>query len=344
MVAEALGTKERKEKLERVKNALRSLRPNEGECRLCPRNCGVNRSKGEKGFCLGGKEASISHAGLHFGEEPVLSGYSNFLKNKKKLGFKKGGSGTIFFSGCNLKCLYCQNYQLSWQNMGKPHLPESIANLMLDLQEKGALNINLVTPTHLLIPILEALSLAYSRNLNIPIVYNSGGYEKPETLKHLEGVVDIYLPDIKYYSPFVSERFSSAPDYFFWASKALKEMHRQQPEFIVDRKWIARKGLILRHLLLPGHEEDSLRLISWIGENLDSSICLSLMSQYRPCFKAPQEIQRKVDPLKYRKVVEKALSLNLATLFIQPEPFIEEEHLIPDFSLEDPFQWNKSSE
>ncbi len=327
------------EKIEKIELALENLQSHEQNCRLCPQECGVNRGKGEKGFCKSGNKASLSHALLHFGEEPVLSGCNDWAKDKSKDTFQCAGSGTIFFSGCNLKCLFCQNYQLSWLNQGRSVSEEELAEKMIQLQEKGALNINLVSPTHLILPILKALRLACQLGLKLPVVYNSNGYEKAEVLKELEGIIDIYLPDLKYFSPRVAAKFSNAPRYFEQASSAVKEMHCQQPELILSEKEIASRGLIIRHLVLPGQTDDSLALLSWIAQNLSSSVCLSLMSQYRPCFKAPPEIQRSLTPEEYLQVRAKAEELGFEMMFIQPEPFAHSEHLVPDFNLEQPFKW-----
>lgn len=327
------------QKIKKIEKALGNLSYHEFACRLCPRECQVNRRKGEKGFCQGGERAALSHSILHFGEEPVLSGLHGRAKNNGKGRNQPPGSGTIFFSGCNLKCLFCQNYQLSWLNKGKLATDREIAQKMLHLQEKGALNINLVSPTHLILPILKALKKACEQGLTLPVVYNSNGYEKAEVLRNLEGIVDIYLPDLKYFSPEAADKFSGAPDYFKQASLAVKEMHRQQPELILDEKDIARKGLIIRHLVLPGQTKDSLAILDWIARNLSPSVCLSLMSQYQPCFQAPREIQRNLSPEEYRLVLDRAKELGFKTMFIQPEPFAQAEHLVPDFSLENPFKW-----
>jgi putative pyruvate formate lyase activating enzyme len=328
------------DKFKRIEKALDNLSGLELECRLCPQECRVNRRAGQTGICQSTNEASLSHALLHFGEEPVLSGIKDCAKAEARDTFQRSGSGTIFFSGCNLKCLFCQNYQLSWLNQGKAVSDEELAGKMLYLQEKGGLNINLVSPTHLLLPILRALRIALEQGLELPIVYNSNGYEKAEVIENLEGIIDIYLPDLKYFSPEVAGRFSSGPDYFEKASLAVKEMHRQQPELLLSEKEVALKGLIIRHLVLPGQVEDSLSILDWIAQNLHTSVCLSLMSQYHPCFKAPAEIQRSLTPEDYGRVITRAEELGFETIFIQPEPFAETEHLVPDFNLKDPFKWS----
>jgi putative pyruvate formate lyase activating enzyme len=249
------------------------------------------------------------------------------------------GSGTIFFSGCNLKCLFCQNYQLSWLNEGELATDEELARMMLDLQAQGGLNINFVSPTHVILPILRALRIAYQNGLTIPLVYNSNGYDSLDVIEHLRGIVDIYLPDLKYISSEFSKRYSSAPDYFDRARLAIQEMYCQQPELVFDDNEVARKGLIIRHLVLPGCSDDSIKVVEWIAGNLSKSVGLSLMSQYHPCFKAPTELQREITREEYRKVMNRALELGLENLFLQPEPFLTEEHLVPDFQRKNPFRW-----
>jgi len=312
-------------KLERVEKALARLSPLETSCTLCPRDCRVDRTAGAGGVCRTGHLASVSHALLHFGEEPAISGQS--------------GSGTIFFTGCNLKCLFCQNYQLSWLLEGRPVSDEALAAMMLDLQAQGARNINLVSPSHVVLPVLRALRLALAGGLELPLVWNSNGYDGLEVVRALEGVVDVYLPDLKYHSPELSRRYSAAPDYFENASAAVKEMSLQQPALDIGPGGTARRGLVVRHLILPGAVEDTLVILEWIGRNLSPFIGLSLMSQYRPCFRAPEELQRGVSAGEYRRAVDAALALGLDQLFLQPEPFQADEHLMPDFRNEKPFRW-----
>lgn len=312
-------------KLELVEKALAGLSPLETRCTLCPRDCRVDRTRGADGVCRTGRQASVSHALLHFGEEPVISG--------------RAGSGTIFFTGCNLKCLYCQNYQLSWLLEGRPVTDEGLAAMMLDLQAQGARNINFVSPGHVVLPILRALRLALPRGLDVPLVWNSNGYDGLEAVRALEGIVDIYLPDLKYHSPELSKRYSAAPDYFQKASEAVREMALQQPALDLGAGGTARRGLVIRHLALPGAVEDTLVLLEWIGRNLSPFIGLSLMSQYHPCYKAPEEIQRGVSAEEYRRAAEAARALGLEQLFLQPGPFRADEHLVPDFRKEKPFRW-----
>jgi putative pyruvate formate lyase activating enzyme len=318
-----MATKSRK--LELVERALDRLSPLERDCTLCPRDCRVDRTAGAGGVCRTGRLAAVSHALLHFGEEPVISGRS--------------GSGTVFFSGCNLKCLFCQNYQLSWLLEGDPVSDEALAAMMLGLQAEGARNINLVSPSHVVLPILRALRLALTDGLNIPLVWNSNGYDSLEVVRALEGVVDIYLPDLKYHSPVLSKRYSAAPDYFDRASEAVREMSLQQPALDLGADGTAHRGVVVRHLVLPGAVEDTLALLRWMRQSLSPFIGLSLMSQYHPCYEAPEEIRRAVAPEEYRRAADEALALGFDRLFLQPEPFRPDEHLVPDFRKDKPFRW-----
>lgn len=327
------------EKIRRIEAALEDLNGHEEDCHLCPRECGVNRRRGEKGYCQAGKLAAISHALLHHGEEPVLSGSSDCSLETTAKRDRGRGSGTLFFTGCNLKCCFCQNYQLSWLDLGNKVSDEELAAMMLGLQTKNALNINFVSPTHLLLPILRALRIAYQRGLRIPIVWNSNGFEKAEIIRKLEGIVDIYLPDFKYFSAEPAEKYSSAPDYFLWASEAIREMHRQKPDLIVNGAGAADEGLIVRHLVLPGWVKNSKAVVEWLAENLSPRPCLSLMSQFYPCFRAPEELQRTLLPEEYREVLDRAIELGFEEMFVQPEVFTPEAHLLPDFRLAEPFRW-----
>lgn len=211
---------------------------------------------------------------------------------------------------------------------------------MLSLQDQGALNINLVSPSHSLIPILKALRKAFDRGLYLPIVYNSNGYEKAEVIRHLDGIVDIYLPDLKYFSSELSGTLSRAPDYFRFASSSIQEMHRQRPDFVCDSQDIAQEGLIIRHLVLPGQAEDSMRILRWLAQNVRQGAALSLMSQYKPCHQAPAHLQRRLEPEEYDQVVGTAMDCRFETMFIQPESFRTGKHRTPDFSRPDPFDWS----
>jgi len=329
------------DKIKLIDQALEGIAGQELNCTLCPRECRVNRHDGADGFCRSGTPAALSSGLLHFGEEPVLSGYEDWRKQRAEAGRPQGGSGTIFFTGCNLKCLFCQNYQISWLQEGRTVTDKELADLMLGLQAQGALNINLVSPTHMIMPILRGLRLAFDRGLSLPIVYNSNGYDKVETLKHLAGIIDVYLPDLKYFSPDLSEKLSGAPDYFENASRAVVEMGRQQPRFELDEDAIACRGLIIRHLVLPGHHRDSLLVLDWIKDNLPKGFCLSLMSQFQPCYKAPKEMRRPLNAAEYREVVAKAKQLEFERAFIQMDGFGAEEHFVPDFDQDDPFGWDE---
>jgi putative pyruvate formate lyase activating enzyme len=323
-----------------IETALDKLAPFEKCCTLCPRNCRVDRTRGEKGVCQTGSRAAVSHALLHFGEEPALSGTATGSSGREPSGAGgRSGSGTIFFTGCNLKCLFCQNYQLSWLLEGEPVTDEELAGMMLGLQIQGALNINLVSPTHVVLPVLRALKIACSEGLRIPLVWNSNGYDSLEVVRALEGIVDIYLPDLKYLSPEISKKYSGAADYFEHASAALREMSVQQPVLTLGPGEAARRGLIVRHLVLPGCAADSMAVLEWIRENLSPLIALSLMSQYHPCFKAPGEIQRPLAAEEYSPVADLAVRLGFERLFLQPEPFGPDEHLVPDFRKKEPFRW-----
>jgi putative pyruvate formate lyase activating enzyme len=326
-------------KIARIERAITALSPLETECTICPRRCRVDRTRGAAGVCRTGRRAAVSRALLHFGEEPVLSGAAGRPDRRPGTSRGKSGSGTIFFSGCNLRCLFCQNYQLSWKNEGAPVPDEELAEMMLGLEESGALNINFVSPTHVILPILRALRIACGRGLDIPLVYNSNGYDDPEVLARLDGIIDIYLPDLKYMSADLSGRFSGAADYFPAASLALREMAAQQPVLSLDREGRARRGTIVRHLVLPGHVDDSLSVLHWIRENISPHIGLSLMSQYHPCHEAPEELRKPLSRQEYEKITAAALGLGFENLFIQPEPFGPHDHLVPDFDDEEPFKW-----
>ncbi|RKY39436.1 MAG: radical SAM protein [Candidatus Omnitrophota bacterium] len=269
------------------------------QCELCPRRCRVNRLEGEKGFCQTGRYALVSSIGAHFGEEQPLVG--------------KGGSGTIFFTYCNLHCVYCQNYSISQLGEGEEVKPEVLAKMMLYLQKIGCENINFVTPTHVLAQIIEALPLAIEQGLCLPLVYNSGGYDNLETLRKIEGVFDIYMPDAKYASPEKGERYSSARDYWEICKQALKEMHRQKGVLWINERGIAQYGLLIRHLVLPGNTSDSFLILDFIAQELSPHSYVNVMAQYRPCFRAVNypEINRLPTYKEYIEVKEYANRLGL---------------------------------
>ena len=241
-------------------------------CDLCPRKCGVNRLEDEKGVCKTGKKAVVSSFGPHFGEESPLVGRS--------------GSGTIFFTYCNLGCIFCQNYDISHQGYGNPVDEEYIVKVMLRLQNMGCHNINFVTPTHVIPQIVKAVSLATEEGLNLPLVYNSGGYDSVETLKILDGIFDIYMPDFKYSDPDIAKRYSNAPDYPEVVKSALKEMHTQVGDLVLDSRGIAQRGLLIRHLVLPQDQAGTSKAMRFISKELSANSYVNVMQQYRPEYKA----------------------------------------------------------
>ena len=249
-------------------------------CEICPRKCGVNRLEGERGFCKGGEHARVASAHPHFGEEPVLVG--------------SGGSGTIFFGGCNLGCVFCQNYDISHEAAGREVSAERLAELMLGMQETGCENVNLVTPTHFSIQILEAIRIARGNGLEIPMVWNSGGYDSVETLKLLDGFVKIYMPDAKYWDNAVAGKFSGAPDYRDVMTAALKEMHRQVGDLQINERGVAERGLMVRHLVLPNGLAGTREICDFIASEISPNTYVNIMAQYRPCFNAAcyEEIRR----------------------------------------------------
>ncbi|NLK00997.1 MAG: radical SAM protein [Clostridia bacterium] len=241
-------------------------------CRLCPRQCGARRTEGEEGDCGAAKEVKIASYGPHYGEERPL------------VGFK--GSGTIFFSHCNLECIYCQNCDISWEGRGREISVEDLAGIMLKLQDKGCHNINLVTPTHYTPQILEALAIAKEDGLVLPLVYNCGGYESLEMLSILDGVIDIYMPDLKYFDPEVGEKYSGVKDYPFRAMEAVREMHRQVGVLKVDENGIATRGLLIRHLVLPENLAGTGGVMEFIAKEISPDTFVNIMRQYRPAHRA----------------------------------------------------------
>ncbi len=269
------------------------------KCHLCPRKCLVNRLQDEKGFCGAGKRVAVSSYNLHFGEEPPISGYR--------------GSGTIFFTHCNLRCCFCQNYPISQMGNGQEVEISQLAKMMLKLQELGAHNINFVTPTHFVPQIVEALEVAVREGLSIPLVYNSGGYDSVETLKLLDGIVDIYMPDAKYSNPQSARTYSRADDYFEVNKKALLEMHRQVGDLKMDREGIAEQGLLVRHLVLPEDVVGSRRVLEFIGRNISQNTYMSIMAQYHPAHRASEfpELSRRISETEYDAVLKMADELGL---------------------------------
>ena len=287
-------------------------------CRLCPRNCGVNRLEGRRGFCGADAKIRAARAALHMWEEPCISG--------------REGSGALFFSGCSLGCVFCQNRSISRGERGKEVSPERLAEIMLNLQEQKANNINLVTAGHYVPQVGAALALAREQGLCLPVVYNSSGYEKPETLRLLEGLVDIYLPDFKYMSPELAASCSRAPDYPEIAKAALEEMVRQAGSPRFDERGMMTGGVIVRHLLLPGHVADSKKVVEYLYGTYGNRIYISLMNQYTPMPAVAGDplLSRKVTKREYSRLVDYALFLGLEQGFIQ-EGETAKESFIPEF-------------
>ena len=323
-----------------IEKAIDKLSHSSSDCQLCPRMCHVNRNKGEIGFCGVESHAFIAHYCLHFGEEPCLSGYYDYKKNLQTRS-SLSGSGAVFFAGCNMKCIYCQNYQISWQVSGSEVSTDRLASIFLFLQEKKALNINLVTPTHVVLSILKALKKAFVLGLNIPIVYNTSAYDSYETIHHLDGIIDIYLPDFKHYKKDSARRFSNAPNYPDKAMRAIKEMYRQVGNLEIDTEGNAKNGLIIRHLILPGHAEESCTILEWIAANISTQVQISLMSQFHPCNSVPDEINREISNNEYQRVLKKVEELGFENVYMQAYPSTFQEHFLPDFRTEDPFSWEE---
>jgi putative pyruvate formate lyase activating enzyme len=335
-----MSTQKRNAKIHLIEKALKELAAHRVRCSLCPRACIVNRQMGERGFCGIGQLPVVSHSCLHFGEEPPLSGCWDYKRDMQR-GSRPSGSGAIFFSGCNLKCIFCQNYQISRQIYGSITSIEALASRMNSLQEKGALNINLVTPTHVILPILEALKIAFSHGLRLPLVYNTSAYESRDTIARLSGIVDIYLPDFKFFNKATARGFSSAPDYPEKACEAIVEMYAQVGNLELDEEGNALKGMIIRHLILPDCTEESCSVLEWIAANLSPQVAVSLMSQYHPCTAVPDKINRRITKTEYKKVLARAEELGFENLYLQPFTFEPDDHLLPDFEKDDPFCWGK---
>ncbi|MDI3280427.1 MAG: radical SAM protein [Bacillota bacterium] len=289
-------------------------------CRLCPRRCGVDRLSGAVGACLAGLRPKLALAELHHWEEPCLSGTR--------------GSGAVFFSHCSLRCLFCQNHAISQGGFGKEVTEERLSEIFLELEARGAHNINLVSPTHYLPQVAGALARARRQGLTLPVVYNSSGYEEVEALRHLEGLVDIYLPDCKYADDGLARRYSAAPSYFEAATSALQEMLRQVGTPALGRDGIMRRGLMIRHLVLPGHLENTRRVLAWIADHLPKEVYLSLMAQYTPLHRASEvpELNRRLTPEEYEAAVSCALDLGLEHGYLQ-ELEAAVETWVPRFDL-----------
>ena len=287
------------------------------KCSICPRGCLAERSE-TSGICGAGEKFKIARAAPHFWEEPCISG--------------EKGSGTVFFSGCNLGCVYCQNYEVSHESFGKEINETELMKIFDNLIEKGVHNLNLVTPTHYA-PMLAKVLKEYKSP--VPIVYNTSGYERAETLKLLEGLVDIYLPDIKYFDSAPARKYSDAEDYFEFASSAVLEMYRQVGDMVTDENGIAKKGIIIRHMVLPGNISQAVKVFSWVAENLSTETHISVMRQYTPFGKAKElpPIDRKLSSKEYKIVKDKILALGFENCYFQSKES-SAENFIPNFNLE----------
>ncbi|MBQ6536508.1 MAG: radical SAM protein [Firmicutes bacterium] len=288
------------------------------QCTLCPRACGARRDEGERGLCGANNELRVARASLHMWEEPPLSGTK--------------GSGTVFFSGCSLRCVYCQNRDVSQGEAGKPISVQRLSEIFLEQQERGAHNLNLVTGDHYIPQILDALADARARGCNLPVVWNCSGYQSLDSLRLLEGAVDIWLADFKYLSKERAERYSEAPDYPEVAWSAAEEMFRQQPEASFDSDGIMRKGVIFRHLLLPGGLEDSKDVMRKLFSRFGNRVWYSLMSQYTPMpgLEVFPELQRRVNAAEYDELVDFCVDLGMENAFVQ-EGEAATESFIPAF-------------
>jgi putative pyruvate formate lyase activating enzyme len=268
-------------------------------CEICPRHCRVNRLAGEKGFCRGGRLAKVYSYSPHFGEEPPLVG--------------RHGSGTIFLSGCNLECLFCQNYEISQMDQGQEVSARTLAKIMMRLQDMGCHNINLVTPSHFVPQIIEALAEAAGAGLKIPLVYNSGGYDRAETIHLLDGIFDIYMPDAKYGSDDMALRYSNAPRYTHYMKSSIKEMHRQVGDLVIDKEGIAARGLLVRHLVLPDGAASTKAVVRFLALEISRNTYLNVMAQYRPEYNAcsAPRLNRCITQEEYASAVRLALDAGL---------------------------------
>ncbi len=287
-------------------------------CEICPRDCKVNRKDGKQGYCKCDDKIKIALVSTHYFEEPCISG--------------KNGSGTIFFSNCNLNCIYCQNYDISQEGKGKEVSIERLAQIMLEQQERGVNNINLVTPTMYVYQIIEAIKIAKANGLKIPIIYNTNSYENVETIKALNGFIDVYLPDLKYYSDEIAIKYSKAPRYFEVATKAIQEMYNQVGKPVFDENGIIKKGVVIRHLILPNHTQNSIHILKWVKENFDDNVLISVMAQYFPTYKAKKDkkLCRKISTAEYKKVESYMYEIGLNNGYMQDLGKHEEE-FVPKF-------------
>ena len=288
-------------------------------CQICPRDCKVNRLLGKKGYCGCDDKIKIALVSTHDYEEPCISG--------------KNGSGTIFFSNCNLNCVFCQNHEISQEGKGIEVTIDRLAEIFIEQQNRKVNNINLVTPTMYVYQIIEAIKIARKKGLRIPIIYNSNGYENVETIKMLKGYIDVYLPDLKYYNDLIAVKYSKAPKYFEIATEAIKEMINQVGNPIFNEDGIIQKGVIIRHLILPNHIQNSKNILKWIKENLNEDVYVSVMAQYFPTYKAKEikEINRKISKKEYNEIENYLYMLDIKNGYMQDLGKHEEEY-VPDFN------------
>ena len=285
------------------------------KCEICPHKCKVNRIKGQIGRCKATDKIKIALYSVHKYEEPCISG--------------EKGSGTIFFSNCNLNCIYCQNYEISQLGKGKEISIERLAEIMLELQEKDVENINLVTPTSYTVQIIEAIKIAKSNGLHIPIIYNTNGYESIETIKKLEGYIDVYLPDLKYYYNKIGKRYSKIDNYFEITTKAILEMYNQVGKTLLDERGIIKKGLMIRHLVLPNNIENSKKILKWIKENINDDVYINVMAQYFPTYKAKEDekLNRKLTQNEFKEIENFVYELDIKNGYMQELGEHEEEYV-----------------
>ena len=290
------------------------------KCEICPHKCKIDRTKNQVGRCKSKDTVKVALASIHNFEEPCISG--------------RNGSGTVFFSNCNLSCEFCQNYEISQQGLGKEISIERLAEIFIEQQLRGADNINLVSPTSYAVQIIEAIKIAKNNGLKIPIIYNTNGYENIETLKLLEGYIDIYLPDLKYAENDLAKKYSKIENYFEIATSAIKEMYRQVGKNEYDENGIIKAGIIIRHLILPNHTENSKKVLKWIAENMPKNITVSVMAQYFPTYKAKEikDINRKITKYEYQKIEKYLYSLDLENGYIQ-EMGNNEEIYVPKWEI-----------
>ncbi len=287
-------------------------------CSICPRECKADRNSGQKGYCRVTSELLVSRAALHMWEEPSISG--------------KSGSGTVFFSGCNMGCVFCQNYEIAGGQTGKNITVDRLSEIFMELQEKGANNINLVTPSHYVPQIIEAVRMAKEKGLDLPIVYNSSGYEKVETIRSLEGIVDVYLPDFKYMDQEAAMKYSNCPDYEIYAKASLREMVRQTGHPVFDSDGMITRGTIVRHLSLPGLLSDSKDILTYLSETYGREIYISIMNQYTPVLtlKKFSGLNRKVTAEEYDELIMFAKLMGIRNAYVQ-EDETQDESFIPSF-------------